>query len=440
MSTMQVNLSGRLSDRFLDPNAGSSQRQVAISVSALASTEQQAPLNLCLVLDHSGSMGGKPLDTVKRAACALVDQLDYRDRLSVISFDHKAKAIVENQLVDRPETIKEKIQALRSGGGTCIDEGMKLALQELSKVKSGVISQAFILTDGENEHGDNERCLQFAQLAAEYGITLHTLGFGDDWNQNVLEKIADAGNGTMSHIQTPDQANAEFTGLLRRVQSVSLTNAFLDLTLAENVRLAELKPIAQVSPDAIELPVQTNSNSGMVTVRLGDLMTSSERVVIVNLYISKQIFAASNNIPTPNNQAPSNQTSQTISILNAQVRYDLPAEVQTSLLSPPISIEATIAQDFKPSTDPDVQLQILALAKYRQTQLAESKLHLGDRVGAATMLQSAAKTALQMGDERAATVLQNNATRLQSGNDLNEAERKQTRIVSKTVLQVPSDP
>jgi Ca-activated chloride channel homolog len=421
---MQVNLSGRLSDRFLDSNAasGSNQRQVAISVSAAAANDEQAPLNLCLVLDHSGSMGGKPLDTVKKAACALVDRLSYRDRLSVVSFDHKAKIIVENQTVDRPESIKEKIQGLRSGGGTAIDEGMKFALQELSKVKSGVVSQAFILTDGENEHGDNSRCLQFAQLAAEYGITLHTLGFGDDWNQNILEKIADAGNGAMSHIQSPEQADTEFSTLLRRVQSVTLTNAFLELELPEYVRLAELKPIAQVSPDAIELPIQVHPSSALATVRLGDLMTT-ERVIVVNLYISNQIFA----------QAQNKQTN----ILTAQVRYDLPAQAKEALLSPPISIEATLAQDFKPALDPEVQQHILALAKYRQTQLAETKLHQGDRVGAATMLQSAAKTALQMGDERAATVLQTNATRLQSGKDLNEAERKQTRMVSKTVLQVP---
>jgi Ca-activated chloride channel family protein len=77
----------------------------------------------------------------------------------------------------------------------------------------------------------------------------------------------------------------------------------------------------------------------------------------------------------------------------------------------------------------------LALAKYRQTQLAEAKLQQGDRAGAATMLQTAAKTALQMGDNSAATVLQTSATRLQMGEQLSEADRKKTRIVSKTVLQ-----
>jgi len=51
------------------------------------------------------------------------------------------------------------------------------------------------------------------------------------------------------------------------------------------------------------------------------------------------------------------------------------------------------------------------------------------------MMQTAAKTALQMGDEGAATVLQQNATQLQSGEGLSESDRKKTRMVSKTTLQ-----
>jgi Ca-activated chloride channel family protein len=104
-------------------------------------------------------------------------------------------------------------------------------------------------------------------------------------------------------------------------------------------------------------------------------------------------------------------------------------------MSDNIPIEVNMMRHYQPDVDPQVQQYILALAKYRQTQLAEAKLQQGDRAGAATMLQTAAKTALQMGDKSAATVLQTSATRLQSGEELSEAERKKTRIVSKTILQ-----
>jgi Ca-activated chloride channel homolog len=138
------------------------------------------------------------------------------------------------------------------------------------------------------------------------------------------------------------------------------------------------------------------------------------------------------------NAIPSSTNPDAIEILAAQIRYDDPALAKVNTMSAPVLVEATVSKDFKPQTNPQVQTQILALAKYRQTQLAEAKLQQGDRTGAATMLQSAAKTALQMGDRNAATVLQTNATLLQSGTELSDADRKKTRIASKTVLQPPS--
>jgi len=421
---MSVNLTCKLSDRVLDSNQGSSQRQLVIAVSANAAADgNNAPLNLCLVLDHSGSMGGQPLDTVKRAARDLVDRMYLQDRISVIGFDHKAHVVVENQPVDRIESIKAKIQSLKASGGTCIDDGIKLGLQETSKGKDGTVSQIFVLTDGENEHGDNERCFQFSRLATEYNMTLHSLGFGDSWNQDVLERIADAGGGAMAYIPSPEAAGQEFQKLLKRVQAIGLTNAHLILQLAPHVRLAELKPIAQVAPDTIELAYQTEGDA--IIVRLGDLMTDVERVVLFNLYIS------------PANYIAEYPDRSEIPILTAQVRYDVPSQAQINALSSPIAIAAELAQDYTPQVDPQIQNHLLALAKYRQTQLAEQKLQQGDRAGAATMLQSAAKTALQMGDRNASTILQNNATRLQTGTPLSEADRKKTRIASKTVLQPP---
>lgn len=412
---MRVGLQAALNDANLDATQPSSQRQLAVSLSAIAELNgRTAPLNLCLILDHSGSMNGRALETVKQAAYRILDSLSPGDRLSIVVFDHKAKVLVPNQLIDSPAGIKMEINKLQASGGTSIDEGMRLGIEELAKGKKDSISQAFLLTDGENEHGDNDRCLKLAGLAANYSMTLNTLGFGDRWNQDVLEKIADSGGGTLSYIQRSEDAINEFSRLFTRVQSVGLTNAYLLLALAPQVRLAELKPIAQVVPDTIELPLTQEGDQ--YVVRLGDLMMDSPRVVLANLYAG---------------QMPEGRQV----LAYAQVRYDDPLTGQEGLLSETVPVEVNVLSIYQPAIDPQVQQQVLALAKYRQTQIAETKLQQGDRAGAATMLQSAAKTALQMGDQGAATVLQNNATRLQAGEELSEADRKKTRIVSKTILQ-----
>ncbi|BAZ02127.1 von Willebrand factor type A [Tolypothrix tenuis PCC 7101] len=425
---MKVKLLSALSDTNIDLAQSSSQRQLGIAISAITGEyDRYLPLNLCLILDKSGSMHGKPINTVIQAVEGLVDQLKVGDRISVVAFAGAAEVIVPNQEVQDLDSIKKLIKSkLNASGGTVIADGLSLGITELMKGTKGTVSQAFLLTDGQGESSlkiwkwelgpdDNKRCLELAHKAAKLNLTLNTLGFGTNWNQDLLEKIADAGGGTLAYIEHPEQAVDEFSRLFRRIQSVGLTNAYLLLSLMPNVRLAELKPIAQVSPDTIELPVQQEAD-GRFAVRLGDLMQDVERVVLANIYLG---------------QLPEGRQE----IGQIQIRYDDPAGDQQGLLSAIAPVYADVVRVYQPTVNPQVQQSILALAKYRQTQLAEAKLQQGDRVGAATMLQTAAKTALQIGDTGAATVLQTSATRLQAGEELSEADRKKTRIVSKTVLQ-----
>jgi Ca-activated chloride channel homolog len=223
---MQVNLKATLSDPCLDINQSSNQRQLAVSIAALADVVggSQLPLNLGLIIDCSGSMKGFPLEMVKQAAQQLIYQLRPHDRLSVVSFDHQAKTVIPNQLVGAdPSVLASKIDQLQAGGGTSIDEGIKLGIKELSATPSEGTAHAFILTDGENEHGDNDLCIKFASDSNENKITLHTLGFGEHWNQNILEKIADIAGGTLAYIEKPENAIAEFARIFNRIQSVGLS-------------------------------------------------------------------------------------------------------------------------------------------------------------------------------------------------------------------------
>ena len=409
---MKANVQWSISDRNLDTSQTNSQRHLAISVQA-ASSDERPPLNLCLILDQSGSMGGTPIKTVRAAAKKIVDSLSPQDRISIVSFDHEARLVVPNQLATDPESIKKAIEGIWAGGGTAIDAGLKLGIAEVAKGKTGTVSQIFLLTDGENEHGSNERCLKLAQLAVSYSFTVSALGFGDHWNQDVLEQLADAGNGSLAYIQNPDAAIQEFSRLFNRVQAVSLTNAYLVLTLEPQVRLAELKPIAQVLPETIELDVRREGEQAIV--RLGDLMHDTPRVILANLYIAQ--------LPAGNHP-----------IVYAEVQYDDPI-LHSSLSTDKAIVEVTAQTTYQPQSDPQVQQHILALAKYRQTQIAETKLQAGDRTGAITMLQTATKTAIQLGDQNAATVLQENVTQLQTGQNLSEQAKKKTRIASKTILQ-----
>ncbi|ELS01875.1 uncharacterized protein containing a von Willebrand factor type A (vWA) domain [Xenococcus sp. PCC 7305] len=411
---MKINLEHYLSDAHIDANSRNSQRQLSLEISAIAeSTDYDLPLNLCLVLDCSGSMKGKPLETVKQAAISIIEKLQPGDCISVIAFNQEATVIVPSQSVTDIAKIKFLIDKLEAEGGTAIDRGMKLGIKEISHRKRNNVSHICLLSDGENEHGDDERCVRFAKLAAEYQITINTLGFGEHWSQDTLEKIADLANGTLSYIEEPEQALIEFEQVFARIQTVGLTNAHLMVELSPGTRLGKLKPITQVAPEAVEIPFKLEGN--YFKVRIGDLMTDKARIVLINLYIN-QLFPGSYQIAT------------------VQVSYDNPTMAGENELSPIFSIEINSQEEYHPLLNQQVQQSILLLAKYRQTQIAETKLQEGDKTGAVTMLQNAAKTALQLGDKTSATVLQNSATRLQRGEELSPKERKRTRLASKIGL------
>ena len=412
---MRVGLQSYLSDTNIDAQINSSQRQLSLAISAIPEDRpRELPLNLCLVLDRSGSMSEKPLEMVKEAAISIIEKLKPSDRISIVTFDHRAKVIIPNQEVKDIDPIRQKIRLMVADGGTAIDEGLRLGLKEVAVHNQHCVSRIFLLTDGENEHGDNNRCLKLAELSAEYNITIDTLGFGEHWNQDVLEQISDSAQGTLSYIEQPDQAVFEFDRLFARAQSVGLTNSTLTVELMSKVRLAELKPVAQVAPETIELPIQLEGN--YFSVRLGDLMMDRPRVILINFYIN-QLSPGSHKIAA------------------VQLRYDDPGTNQLNLHSDVLTVELESQDAYQAKPNEMVQNHILTLAKYRQTQIAETKLKNGDRAGAATMLQTAAKTALQLGDKSGATVLQANATRLQIGKDLSKGEQKKTRLVSKTILR-----
>lgn len=401
------------SDSKIDARLNSSQRQLSLAISAVEGDRSlELALNICLVLDCSSSMAQKPLTMVKQAAIDIVERLKPSDRISIIAFNHRAKVVVPNQVAANIN-IKQKIESLAADGGTSIDEGLRLGLKEVAAYNQGCVSRIFLLTDGENEHGDDCRCLRLAELSAEHNVTIDTLGFGEHWNQDVLEQISDLAQGTLAYIEQPERTTLEFERLLNRAQSVGLTNSYLTVELMPKTRLGGLKPVAQVAPETIELPVQLQGNH--FSVRLGDLASDRPRIVLLNLYI---------------NQLPPGRHK----IAAVQLRYDAPGVNRVKLHSDVLVIELSAENPYQPQPNELVHNHILALAKYRQTQIAEAKLHNGDRAGAVTMLQTAAKTALQLGDKTGAIVLQTNATRLQIGKELSNRDRKKTRLVSKTIL------
>ena len=84
---------------------------------------------------------------------------------------------------------------LSISGGTSISKGMRKGLEEIRRgLAPDRVSRMLLLTDGET-YGDDDQCKQIALECGQAGIPISAFGLGDDWNQDLLDTIANHSGG-----------------------------------------------------------------------------------------------------------------------------------------------------------------------------------------------------------------------------------------------------
>ena len=107
------------------------------------------PLNLCLILDRSGSMEGPPMVYMKRACSYVVDLLEPNDVLSIVAFTDSAEVVMPARRIVNKALIKQHIEMLQVGNTTDLYGGIQLGCTQIASVASpGYVNRAMLLTDG----------------------------------------------------------------------------------------------------------------------------------------------------------------------------------------------------------------------------------------------------------------------------------------------------
>ena len=201
----------------------------------------RTPLNLCLVIDRSGSMEGAPLDYAKQACQYVVDLLSPTDQLSIVVFDEIVDVLMPPQLVTDKEAIKDGIAQLQPGYTTNISDAMTMAAQQLApglEDKSRATRMVF-LTDGEPTAGIREfqPLLQHAFDIKQRGITCTFLGFGPEYNEELLASMARKTGGNYYYISQPQLIPEIFRTELEKLMTVAAVNPRLEMKLSRWVTL-----------------------------------------------------------------------------------------------------------------------------------------------------------------------------------------------------------
>jgi len=156
-----------------------------------------APRDVTLLLDHSGSMGGAPLQHARTAALALLGQLREQDRLNLIAFDDRIDLLFDSpQPLSRENREKARrfITDLSDGGGTDIAAALSKAL---SSQRGGQRDRiVLLLTDGQSNGPEAIAAASSGDVAAR----VFTVGLGDGVDRPVLEQIARSRHGTFTFV------------------------------------------------------------------------------------------------------------------------------------------------------------------------------------------------------------------------------------------------
>jgi Ca-activated chloride channel family protein len=176
-----------------------------------APAEGLPPANLVFLVDVSGSMNSPDkLPLLKTSLRLLSSQLDAKDSVSIVVYAGASGLVLEPTPGDQRGKILAALEQLQAGGSTNGGAGIRLAyaMAEQAFIPGG-INRVLLATDGDFNVGVSnlDMLLDLVEEKRKGGIALTTLGFGTgNYNDRMLERLADAGNGNHAYIDTVNEA------------------------------------------------------------------------------------------------------------------------------------------------------------------------------------------------------------------------------------------
>lgn len=186
--------------------------------------DERSPVALTFVIDVSGSMNKQNrLGLAKRSLERLVDQLTSQDEVGIVVYGSNARVILEPTSSKR--AILRAIDRLEPEGATNAEAGLSLGYELASDNFQGRKNNRVILiSDGVANIGKtaHDSILRRIEREANNAITLTAIGVGmGNYNDILMEQLADNGDGNYFYIDSDSEARQLFTtdlvGLLEPV-------------------------------------------------------------------------------------------------------------------------------------------------------------------------------------------------------------------------------
>ena len=195
---------------------------------------------LTFVIDVSGSMDREDrLGLVKDALRLLVEELRPADKVGIVVYGSTARTVLKPTSVAHASRILAAIDALQSGGSTYAEAGLRRGYEMAYRAfEEGAINRVILCSDGVANVGRTgaESILDEIADYAARGITLSAVGFGlGNYNDVLMEKLADQGDGNYAYVDTLAEAKRVFVENLTGTLQVIARDAKIQVDFSPEV-------------------------------------------------------------------------------------------------------------------------------------------------------------------------------------------------------------
>ena len=265
-------------DRHLIRADGRSKRFIEVQVSAPPAERRSERLavNVAFVLDRSGSMSGEKIQLARQTILEAIARLGVRDRFSVIAYDDVVETVVEAMPAtpDSRARVAARLAAIDARGSTDLSGGWLRGAEQvaLGQLADGV-NRVLLLTDGLANKGITDAA-ELATHAAELrvrGVSTTTFGIGADFDEVLLQSMADAGGGHFYFVRDAATIRDHISSEVGETLDVVARNVELEVVVADGVRVEAISP----------QPVRVRA--GRTIVDLGDLVSDQVLDVVLRI-------------------------------------------------------------------------------------------------------------------------------------------------------------
>ena len=344
----------------------------------------RAPINLSIVIDRSTSMQGQRMDQVRNSTLSILNELTPQDRATVVAFSDHAELIVSTEQALDTASARARLSLLQAGGGTEIGQGLKLGLNQLQQnyVNNGV-NHLILLTDGRT-YGDEDLCLQLADVSASRGITINGIGIGADWNDRLIDELTSRTGGLSVFLDSPRTIGAFLQRIFDSLGRVYSSRMKLQGSLAQQV---DLRSVFRLFPEPMPL-------SDTLPILLGDLGREGKIQILLEMIIH-----------------PIGQIAK-LDLAHLTICGDV-LGTQDPTNEFPLRIRLGVSDEPDPNPPPEELLSTLTfVALYRMQEKARHEAELGQSKQAAQRLENLATQLLASGERDLAKAALNEAARV----------------------------